>query len=245
MDAFEIAKLCESLSLAEEDGVIHQLKEGFQQEGLKDIAHCLVGKVLSGKKVGLWVQIHNIPIMCMNRRTAKWLEQQIGDVLEIPADSKEYWGKFIRVKIQVNISRPLKRWMCLKLDRSNDIVVVALKYERLPEFCYAYGKIGHGLRECPDDDARTNALEGSTPKFGAWMRAAAPDRSKPWNRHMESGESSRKDRSGLGTREPGARIIREPNTTTVGKKRGGVAGKTNELKEMKVMENLEIHKEKQ
>ncbi|KAK2655326.1 hypothetical protein Ddye_008378 [Dipteronia dyeriana] len=151
MDAFEVARLCESLSLDEEGRIIHQLEKDFQQEGLRDVSHCLVGKVLSGKKVnrdvfnglieqlwssigkveielvgdnifmfyfrkledqnriwqrgpwhfdnsliilekpdglgdisklkfnqvGLWVQIHNIPIMCMNRRTAKWLAVQI------------------------------------------------------------------------------------------------------------------------------------------------------------------------
>ncbi|TXG64023.1 hypothetical protein EZV62_011017 [Acer yangbiense] len=50
MDESEIVKLCESLSLAEEDRAVHQLEEDFQQEGLNDISHCLVGKILLGKK---------------------------------------------------------------------------------------------------------------------------------------------------------------------------------------------------
>ncbi|KAK3193163.1 hypothetical protein Dsin_024473 [Dipteronia sinensis] len=218
-----------------------KLEDDFQLEGLGDVSRCLVGKVLTGKKVnrdvfiglieqlwsligrvriksvgdntfmfffrsledrnqiwnrcpwqfdksliflgkpigsgdiskiafdqvGIWVQIHNIPIMCMNRRTARRLADQIGVVIEIPTDSKECWGRFIRVKIQVDILKSLKRWLRLKLDRSENITVVSLKYERLLEFHYACKKIGHGLREYPDDDARTNALEGSIPKYGA------------------------------------------------------------------------------
>ncbi|KAK2657778.1 hypothetical protein Ddye_010830 [Dipteronia dyeriana] len=43
-------------------------------------------------KVEFWVQIHNIPIMCMNQRTAKWLAEQVGGVIEIPSESRECWG---------------------------------------------------------------------------------------------------------------------------------------------------------
>ncbi|KAK2662577.1 hypothetical protein Ddye_001151 [Dipteronia dyeriana] len=137
-------------------------------------------------QVDLWVQIHNFPIICMNRRTVKWLIDQIRVVIEIPIDSKECWGKFIIVKVQVDFSGPLTRWLRLKLDSSDNIVVVALKYERLPEFCYACGKIGHGFREYPNDDARTNTLEGSTPKYRAWLRVAAPDRTKFKSRQNET-----------------------------------------------------------
>ncbi|TXG57474.1 hypothetical protein EZV62_015303 [Acer yangbiense] len=56
-----------------------------------------------------WVQIHDIPIMCMNRRNARWLAEQIGVVVEHPSDSRECWGKFMRVKVQIDISKPLKQ----------------------------------------------------------------------------------------------------------------------------------------
>ncbi|KAK3212593.1 hypothetical protein Dsin_017299 [Dipteronia sinensis] len=56
--------------------------------------------------------------------------------------------------------------------------MVGLKYEQLPEFCYACGRIGHGSKDSPDEEARIGALNGATTKFGAWMRASVPDRLK-------------------------------------------------------------------
>ncbi|TXG61024.1 hypothetical protein EZV62_012387 [Acer yangbiense] len=235
----EIAKLYENLSLADEDVAVHEMPEEVQVDGVTDVVHCLVGKVLSGKKanrdafinlmeqlwnpfgpwyfdksrialemlvgtgdisllgfnrVKLWIQIHDIPIMCMNRKTTRWLAEQIGEVIEIPSKAKECWGKFMRVKVQIDISKPLKRWLRLKLDKSNNIVRVGLKYERLPEFCYVYGRIGHGIKECPDDVARTKALKGAPTSFGSWMRASIPERVRPRHQSQIIGSSSDRDR---------------------------------------------------
>ena len=35
-------------------------------------------------KVELWVQIHDVPISCMNCRMAKWMAKQIGCVIDLP-----------------------------------------------------------------------------------------------------------------------------------------------------------------
>ncbi|TXG53141.1 hypothetical protein EZV62_022310 [Acer yangbiense] len=270
----EIAKLYENLSLADEDGAIHEAAEDAKQDGEAEVNHCLVGKVLSGKRVNreafktlidqlwspfgavetevvgdnifmfyfnnqvdrdriwqrgpwyfekslialeklvgtgdisllgfnrveLWVQIHEVPIMCMNRRMAKWMAEQIWEVIDILSESKECWGRYIRVKVRINILKPLKRWLRLKLDKTDNIVVVGLKYERLPEFCYACGKIGHGIKECLDTEARNEALTGKITKFGAWMRAAIPDRAKIRNQSYTNGSSTDRERSMEGSR---------------------------------------------
>ncbi|KAK3223533.1 hypothetical protein Dsin_010558 [Dipteronia sinensis] len=245
-----MANLYQNLSLTDEDWAVHELPAEAQRAGVAEVDHCLVGKVLSGKKVNrdafkglieqlwsqfgkveiesvgenifmfyftnmedrnriwqrgpwyfdkslialekptgmgdisclgfntveLWVQIHDVPIMCMNRRTAKWLAEQIGGVIDIPTEPKDCWGKFMRVKVQLTIPKPLKRWLRLKLDDSDTVVMVGLKYERLPDFCYACGKIGHVIKECLDVGARTEALSGQFTKYGSWMRALIPDR---------------------------------------------------------------------
>ncbi|KAK2651223.1 hypothetical protein Ddye_018712 [Dipteronia dyeriana] len=147
----EIVKLYENLSLADEDRTIHELHRiqlnlavgpsYFDKslivlekpDGTKDIS------LLGFDRVELYVQIHKVPIMCMNRKTVRWLSDQIGKVVDIPAESKECWGKFMKVKVHIDISKPLKRWLRLKLDKSDKMVVVGLKYEKLPEFCYACG----------------------------------------------------------------------------------------------------------
>ncbi|TXG56754.1 hypothetical protein EZV62_018067 [Acer yangbiense] len=242
----DIAKLYENLSLADEDEAVLEMAEEVKTDGIGDIDKCLVGKVLTGKKVNrdafkgvieqiwnayghvemelvrdntfmfyfnnsvdrnrvwnkgpwhfgrslitlekpvgsgdieklgfdradFWVQIHDIQILCMNRRTAKWLAEQLGEVVEIPSESRECWGKFMRVKVRLDISKPLKRWLRLKLGKSEEVTMVGLKYERLPEFYFACGRIGHGIMECTDEEARKMALEVTPTKFGSWMKAS-------------------------------------------------------------------------
>ncbi|TXG73188.1 hypothetical protein EZV62_001767 [Acer yangbiense] len=47
---------------------------------------------LAFDKVEIWVQVHNLPLMCMNRSVARLIAEEIGQVIEIPADAKECRG---------------------------------------------------------------------------------------------------------------------------------------------------------
>ncbi|TXG61366.1 hypothetical protein EZV62_012729 [Acer yangbiense] len=219
----EIEKLYEKLSLADEDGAVHEMVEEDQRDEEVEVELCLVGKVLSGKKVNrdafknlieqlwspfgrvevksvgvnifmfhfrkheewskiwqrgpwyfdksllvlekpegmgnisqlrfdkveLWIQIHDVPIICMNRRTAKWMAEQLGRVIDLLSETNEY-----------------------------NIVMVGLKYERLPEFCYVCGRIGHASKDCSDVEAKSEDLKSDFTKYGSWMRASIPERQK-------------------------------------------------------------------
>ncbi|TXG67034.1 hypothetical protein EZV62_008309 [Acer yangbiense] len=174
MSAAELAGLYENLSLAEEDGVMLEIAEEAQLEGVEgveDVDRSLVG------------------------RTARWLAEQIDVVIEIPSKSRECWDKFIRVKVQIDISKPLKRWLRLKLGKAEEIVVIGLKYERLPDFCYACGRIGHDIKECIDEEAKKGALDGSPTKYGQWVKALGLERLMLRFPRQTSGSSFERDRS--------------------------------------------------
>ncbi|KAL5785650.1 hypothetical protein ACOSQ2_008042 [Xanthoceras sorbifolium] len=51
MDAEEIAKLCESMSLSDEDRAMVQISGEFHAEGAKSMSHCLIGRVLARRLV--------------------------------------------------------------------------------------------------------------------------------------------------------------------------------------------------
>ncbi|TXG72509.1 hypothetical protein EZV62_001088 [Acer yangbiense] len=162
MDAAEVAKLYENLSIADEDGAALEVLEEATVDGVKDVElvvnntfmfyfinqedrnriwqmgpwHFRKSLIVLEKSKGsgniarlgfnkadFWIQIHDFPILCMNRRTAKWLAEQIGEVVEIPSDSRECWGQLMRVKVRVDISKPLKRWLRLKLDKSEEVTM--------------------------------------------------------------------------------------------------------------------------
>ncbi|TXG46295.1 hypothetical protein EZV62_028202 [Acer yangbiense] len=107
----------------------------------------------------------------------------------------------MRVKDRIDISKALKRWIKLKLGKSEEVTTMNLKYERLPEFCFACGKIGHGIKECQDVDARNTALEGSQNKFGSWLKASIPDHLKPRSGVYNDETLSKRTRSMAESRE--------------------------------------------
>ncbi|KAK3189612.1 hypothetical protein Dsin_029173 [Dipteronia sinensis] len=150
----EIVKLYEHLSLANEDGAIHEMSEEAQRDGVADVDHCLVGKVLSGKNV--------------NMEAFKGLIVQL-------------WSQFGIVEIE-------------SVDKFDNIVMVRLKYERLPEFCYVCGNIGHMTKEYLDVEARTQALTGMTTKLGSWMRGLILDIMKVRHLTTTIRSSTEKDR---------------------------------------------------
>ncbi|KAK2659499.1 hypothetical protein Ddye_006032, partial [Dipteronia dyeriana] len=66
-----------------------------------------------------WVQIHQIPQLCMTKEIGRFLNEMIGEVVEVDGGAVEDCvGKFIRVKIRINIEKPLRR--CLQVDIKGD-----------------------------------------------------------------------------------------------------------------------------
>ncbi|TXG62009.1 hypothetical protein EZV62_013372 [Acer yangbiense] len=238
MGSKELAYLCENLSIHDDDSEIHQISGGIERDGVEDINHCLVGKVLANQRINreafksvieqlwslfgpvdievvgeniflfyftnpadrdriwqrgpwhfdrslielerpegtgkisqlgfnraeFWVQIHDIPLLCMNRRMAKWLAEQIGEVIEIPSESRDCWGKFLRVKVLIDISRPLKR-------------------------------LGHSIGDCSDVEGKKVALAGPVTRFGSWLRASPMEKVNVRSSSMGSGGTLEKEKS--------------------------------------------------
>ncbi|KAL5770359.1 hypothetical protein ACOSP7_014513 [Xanthoceras sorbifolium] len=128
------------------------------------------------QKAEFWIQIYNITLMCMTKKVAIQLAENIGEMVEVPLEPKDCWGKYLRVKVRIDVSKPLKRGLRVWLSDFKMMVTVLLRYERLPDFCFACGLIGHGFQECSNKMARMEAMNNSSPKFGDWLRAPTPGR---------------------------------------------------------------------
>ncbi|TXG57007.1 hypothetical protein EZV62_018320 [Acer yangbiense] len=78
----EIVKLYENLSLADEDGEIHEMSEEDQKDGVVDVDLYLVGKVLSrGKKSDLAMRIGHVSKECSD---------EVAKVEALKGDSSKY-----------------------------------------------------------------------------------------------------------------------------------------------------------
>ncbi|KAL5770302.1 hypothetical protein ACOSP7_014456 [Xanthoceras sorbifolium] len=240
----EILRLCETLSLSEEDGPVLDIAGDVQADGIRSVEHCLVGKILSHRKVNreafrgtieqiwgtvgrieiemvgdnvfvfhfqsledkamvwsrgpwhfdknlivlekpvgpgtisqlqfqfyeFWIHIYNIPLACMNCKVARLIAEKVGTIVEFPMDSKDLWGKFLRIKVRIDITKPLKRGIRMRLENFETMITALIKYERLPDFCYGCGFIGHSVRECHNSEVRKSIMEGVEPKFGVAVR---------------------------------------------------------------------------
>lgn len=115
------------------------------------------------EQIPIWVQISGLPLnMCMET-SARRLAREVGEFLEM--ESLDLARGFMRVKISVDTTKPLvvERWV----SRAGDIDSwIEFRYERLQEFCYKCGRIGHVNTGCSDPQPRS-----SEAGFGDWTRA--------------------------------------------------------------------------
>lgn len=72
----------------------------------------------------------------------------LGDLIRIEDPTKEgRIAKCLRIRIWHNLNNPLKKGFNLKRPNDEDLWV-KFQYERLSDFCYGCGKIGHTVPEC-------------------------------------------------------------------------------------------------
>ena len=81
-----------------------------------------------------WVQVHDIPIRFMNQKVAKGICSTVGTVIR-KSDTKVDGGGLMRVKVSLDITRPLSRGRMVSLGQGKE-QWVSFKYERLPNICY-------------------------------------------------------------------------------------------------------------
>ncbi|TXG59653.1 hypothetical protein EZV62_014226 [Acer yangbiense] len=123
-----------------------------------------------------WIQIHQIPIICMSRKIGWFLGGLIGEVLEVDGgNTGEARGKFMRVRVRLEINKPLKR--CLRVDIMGDGAksLMILRYERLRSHCLKCGMVDHRMAECLVDEPIPVINGVAQPNFGIWMRASPPN----------------------------------------------------------------------
>ncbi|KAK2643433.1 hypothetical protein Ddye_025196 [Dipteronia dyeriana] len=91
---------------------------------------------MSFKYVDFWVQIHQIPLLCM---TKEFLGGMIGDVIDVDGkETDDCVGKFMRVRMRLEIDKSLRR--CLWVDILGDgETVMVLKHEKIPNHCFKCG----------------------------------------------------------------------------------------------------------
>ncbi|KAL3717122.1 hypothetical protein ACJRO7_008666 [Eucalyptus globulus] len=120
-----------------------------------------------------WVHFYGLPLGRATYESIRDIAAKLGEVVEVKLDTKgNSNSKFGKAKVKINLEMPLKTGVLLNLE--NKRLWVEFKYERLPNYCYSCGKIGHYASDCKDIPYENSGLAGNLPgRFGHWLRAEA------------------------------------------------------------------------
>lgn len=103
----------------------------------------------------------------MNSDIGTMIGSFIGQVEEVETDEDGVgWGQFLRVKIRVDLTKPLMRGRRLKVQGVS--MWVDFQYEQLPRICFSCGVVKHGATGC-----MKNLHKGGA-EYGPWLRALLP-----------------------------------------------------------------------
>ena len=68
------------------------------------------------ENVVFWVQMFYLPLACMSKAVEQQLGSTVGEVEEVDTnDDGMGWSEFLRVRIKVNVTKPLARGRMLKI----------------------------------------------------------------------------------------------------------------------------------
>lgn len=59
-------------------------------------------------------------------------------------------GKFIRLRIKIDLTKPQRRDIMASMGG----IWIVIKYKRLPNFCYTFGKLGHVDLDCAREESK-------------------------------------------------------------------------------------------
>jgi hypothetical protein len=112
-------------------------------------------------------------LACMCQKVGLQIGATLGEVEEVETNDEGFgWGEYLRVRVKLDLSKPIPRGRRLKLQ--GETIWVIFKYERLPRFCFLCGLVQHGERGC--EKCRGPKNQEAAPQFGPWLRVPSPTR---------------------------------------------------------------------
>lgn len=119
-----------------------------------------------------WIQLHGLPMADMNKHNIGIIGASIRQLLDIdPLPEDITCKRFFRIKVSFNITNPLKA--CFSLPRPNlPDAYIRFRYEKLSDFCYYCGCLGHTMYWCLESEAL-----GSVKRYGSWLHTNSWDSS--------------------------------------------------------------------
>ncbi|XP_075669675.1 uncharacterized protein LOC142639366 [Castanea sativa] len=130
---------------------------------------------LTFQEATFWVQIHGLPTLSQTKEAGVRIGGSLGKVEKVDVGDRGFsLGFYLRIRETLDISQPLSRGRIVRMGGSESRWV-EFKYERLPVFCYLYGRIDHDEKKCIEWLRSAGLMKAEDKQYGPWLRAI-PDR---------------------------------------------------------------------
>ncbi|KAG5537914.1 hypothetical protein RHGRI_025115 [Rhododendron griersonianum] len=98
-----------------------------------------------------WIQIHGLPIEKMTRANAEIIGNRFDKLLafETSPDNILLARNFLRIRAEINTTLPIPKgfWLRRKTPENSELWI-SYKYEKLQDYCYSCGRLGHENKTC-------------------------------------------------------------------------------------------------
>ncbi|XVF34409.1 hypothetical protein REPUB_Repub18cG0056600 [Reevesia pubescens] len=116
----------------------------------------------------------------MTERIDIVIGDSLGDVLKVDANANQIsWGKYPRIRVRIKVMEPLKRGTSLAL-KDGIKILIAFKYERLPDFYFVCGCLSHHETEYDFAVEIMKANGCIQCAYGRWLCAEYKN-GRPWS----------------------------------------------------------------
>ncbi|KAF5947497.1 hypothetical protein HYC85_013454 [Camellia sinensis] len=101
-----------------------------------------------------WVQVHGLPVAKMTKQNAEFIGKRLGNLIGVEAMHEGLLlnRSYLRIKMEIDVTKPLPLGFFLQHNSSSGSeqmeTWVHYKYEKLADFCYDCGRIGHVNSVC-------------------------------------------------------------------------------------------------
>ncbi|KAI8005103.1 hypothetical protein LOK49_LG08G00439 [Camellia lanceoleosa] len=123
-----------------------------------------------------WVQVHGLPVQKLTKQNGEILGNRIGRLVRVEAHAEGLllYRSFLRIRMEIDIQQPLPRGLWLQRGQGQSDSWLTFKYEKLSNFCYDCGRLGHENHTCKF----VSKEQGTSSGYGPGLRtgSAGPTR---------------------------------------------------------------------